>query len=67
VQLWARTMPGPESATRTAIERVNPNVLLGYLAVCYQPLAHIPSHDIQAYQAEVAADGLDPATHASAP
>ncbi len=49
VQMWARTTTDPESATRTAIERVKTNVVMGCLNVCHKPPAHITPQDIQAY------------------
>jgi len=62
VQMWARTTTDPESATRTAIERVKTNVVMGCLDFCHKPPAHITPQDIQAYQADLEADGLKPAT-----
>jgi len=46
VQMWARTTTDPESATRTAIERVKTNVVMGCLDCQVAPVHGTPASSV---------------------
>lgn len=62
VEAWAKQSTDPASAQHAMTVRVKANIVMSCLDFCGKPPAAVTPHDILAYQAELEASHLKPAT-----
>jgi len=62
VAAWAKQSTDPESSQHTMTVQVKTNIVMSCLDFCHKPPASVTPQDILAYQAELEASHLKPAT-----